>query len=41
MLLAADKLEFSEAQKRKLLGAMYFEFDLKTVAEAAEAYRKG
>lgn len=40
MLLAADHLGYDEEQKRKFLGAMYYEFDLKTIEEAAEAYRK-
>lgn len=38
MLLAAEKIGLTEEQKRQLLGAMYFEFDLKTVEEAAIYY---
>ncbi|WP_160168722.1 hypothetical protein [Sporolactobacillus terrae] len=40
MLLAADRIGYDAEQKRQLLGAMYYEFDLKTVEEAAEFYRK-
>ncbi|MCQ2010577.1 hypothetical protein NOM01_11170 [Sporolactobacillus sp. STSJ-5] len=39
MLLAAAKVGLTEDQKKKMLGAMYFEFDFKTVKEAAEYYR--
>jgi hypothetical protein len=39
MLLAARSVMLTDEQRKQLLGAMYFEFDLKTVEEAAEYYR--